>query len=378
MVGGQLGCGTYEAYFKSRGGDVFICRALNITSLTWGRRLNDVSEASITVAMNGEDGECCSCIGQIDPWKHELSIYRDGAEVWCGPVIGGEINQAQSTARFDARDLSAWFDRRWVEVKDTNVEFEEADVTDVYNWLMTHGYYKDPFNLDWYFTGPVNVPIDRTYLCYDPSTGERWGGNYPYIGDELRELRKSGIDSTVVRRTYIAGQITNGATQGRLTDSSFIEPPTLIIVGNGMATEVGVGGGAGGFNGWFDDQIWIEKPFDQDRADYGLLQHWEAAPDLDDVESTTALPNPIAQRAFALRELKKKPFIYIKNGSLTQSAPITIDELIPGRHLRVDLLKSCRPVESDYMISSVSVDFSAQGEKVNLELTPPGAEQLKG
>lgn len=377
MVGGQLGCGTYEAYFKSRGGDLFICRALNITSVSWGRRLSDISEATITLALNGEEGDCCACVGSINPWEHELAIYREGVEVWVGPVTGAEINQAQSTARFDARDLSIWFDRRWVEVQDTDVEFEEADITEVYNWLMVHAYYKDPFNLDWYFTGTAGIPIDRSYLSYDPSIGERWGGNYPYVGDELRELRKSGIDSTVVRRTYIAGNITSGQPAARLTDSSFTEPPTLIVAGGGMATEVGVGGGAGGFSGWTDEDMWIEKPNDAPRTQFGLLQYFENAPDIDDVD-TYQTPNPVTQRAYALRELKKEPYVYIKNGPLTQNAPITIEELIPGRHIRVDLLKSCRVVESDYMLASVSVEFGPDGEKVSLELTPPGAEQLRG
>jgi len=373
----KLGCGQYEAYFKTRGGDTFVCRILNLTSLTWSRKLNDVSEASVTFGLKGFEGDCCSCIANINPWEHELSIYRDGEEVWCGPVTGGEMDMATDTVRFDAKDLSTWFDRRWIEIADNDVEFEDADITEVYDWLISHAYYKDPWNMQWYFNTKLGIPINRTYVSFDPPA-DRWGGTYTMVGSELKDLANSGIDYTVIRRTMVAGDLRDSTKiAGRITDEHWVTLPKITIVGTSMATEVGVAGGAGGFYGWDDDQIWIERPFDEERYRFGLLQKFETAPTLDE-EETTNLPNPITQRAYNVRQLSKRPFEYIRGGDLSQDAPVTFDHLVPGRYFRIDIEQTCRPISDNYLLAGLTVNYGSDKEQVSLDLVPPGSEDLRG
>jgi len=125
----KLGCGTYEAYFNERKGERHTCRIRNISSLSWNRKLNETSDATVSFSLNGWEAECCNCVETVDPWSHELSIYRDGAEVWCGPVINGGIDLNSMTATYEARDLSAWFDHRWVELYvQEDEEFDEAPI----------------------------------------------------------------------------------------------------------------------------------------------------------------------------------------------------------------------------------------------------------
>lgn len=376
MAVDTLGCGQYEVYFKTRGGDSFVCRAVNMISLTWNRKLNTTSDAKVVFGLRGTEGNCCACVGQINPWQHEMAIYRDGIEVWCGPVTGGEVDEDSQIATFDAKDLSAWLGKRWIELTEDK-SFEEADIVEVYNWLMAHAYYQDPWNMDWVFnTEKVGIPIDREYTSYAPPD-ERWGGPYPNIESELSDLRKSGLDFTVIRRTYLAGDLdTQRGINGRLTDKHWDKAPTITIIGTGMATEVGVGGGAGGYYGWDDDQMWIERPYDQYREQFGLLQYFESAPDLDE-EETIGVPNAIAQRAFGLRELKKKPFEYINSGSLSKGAPVTIEQLIPGRYFAIELNQTCRFVQSNYLLTGVTVSHGAEEETVAVEMSPPGVEELK-
>jgi hypothetical protein len=375
-VSGTLGCGQYEAYFKTRGGDTFVCRIINLTNVTWGRRLNEVSEASVSFTLKGSEGDCCECIAGINPWEHELSIYRDGEEIWCGPVVGGELDLGTGTVRFDARDLSVWFDKRFIEIPADDVEFEEVDITELYDWLISHAYSKEPWNMTWYFNTKLGIPLSRTYVGFTGT--DRWGGNYQNIGQELRELTNSGIDHTVVRRVMLAGDLRDSTNvSGRITDKHWVTLPKIVIVGTSMATEVGVAGGGGGFYGWNDDQIWIERPYDQEREQFGLLQSFEAAASLDE-EDTRNLPNPITQRAYNSRQVKKRPFEYIRGGDLASDAPVTFDQLIPGRYFRVDMTQSCRTIESNYLLTGLTVSFSADKEQVSLELVPPGAEELKG
>lgn len=372
----RLGDGTYEVYFKTRGGERFLCRARNITSVSWSRKMNDVSTASVTIALNGLDDECCDCIATVNPWEHELAVFRNGVEVWVGPVVNGTIDLAGLTASYEARDLSAWFDHRWVEVLDVDKEFEEVNISEVYTWLIEHAYYREPWNMSW-VVPTTQIPIDRTYTARD--TSERWAGTFQSVGDELRDLSQSGIDTTVVRRTLIAGdlQAETQITQ-LLTDEHWAVLPTINIVGTSMATEVGVGGGNGGYSGWYDDQIWIERAAsDSNGARYGLLQSFYNAPELDE-EDTTELPNAITQQAYNLREAKKEPFVYIQGGALSPKAPVQVDSLIPGNVYRVALSETCRTVESDYRLFAVSVSLNDRGETVSLEMTPLGADALRG
>lgn len=372
-----LGCGTYEAHFKERGGHTFVGRARDLTSLSWQRRLNDVSEAHITFSLSGdESATCCGLAAIVNPWEHELSIYREGNEIWCGPVSGGEINEAEMTATFDAKDLSAWFDHRWVEPVDTDVEFDEVDVTVVFNWLIEHGYSKDPFNLEWFVGDPLQVPLTREYISFDPP-GERWGGVYPNIGTELRDLVKSRIDYTTIRRVLIAGDLQTATANNpvRLMDRAWETQPKITIVGSGMATEQGVGGGNGGYYGYDDTDMWIERPNDDARQRFGLLQNFEAAPDLDE-EDTSSTPNMVTQRAVELRSIRSEPFIYLQGGTLSQNAPVTFDQLIPGRRFRVDLSKSCREVHHDYLLTEVNVSLGDGAESVAITLVPPGLSKV--
>jgi hypothetical protein len=372
-----LGSAQYEVYLKARGGDSFVSRIQDITAVSWGRKLNDVSEASISVNLKGLNPDSCGFVSIINPWEHELAIYRNGSEVWCGPVVGGEINQETMTARFDAKDLGAWFDKRWIEVADTDQEFVESDIVDIFTWLIGHAYYRDPWNMDWHVTGKLGVPMDRIYVSYNPPS-DRWGGNYTMVGNELRDLSNSGVDYTVTRRRMVVGNIRNIPQEpARLTDQHWATPPTIIIVGTAMATQVAVAGGSGGVYGWDDDQIWIERSDAATTEKFGTLQSFESVPTLDDVDTRT-LPNPISQRAYQLHTLKSRPFEYLRGGKLAPNAPISIDALVPGRQIQIDLTQGCRTIEDDYLLISISVSYSETGEVISLEMVPPGAGDLKG
>lgn len=373
-----LGCAKYEVYFQTAGGYNFIGRVTNLTGLKWSRRLNDTSEARVDFTLNGTEGSCCGMVSQINPWQHEMAIFRDGVEVWCGPVTGGEIDLDTNQAWFSAKDLSAWLDKRWVEVVDNDVEFDEADIIDVYDWLMRHAYNKGPWNMQWYYNADrLNIPVSRTYISFNPDN-ERWGGAYPMVGNELRDIRDSGIDFTVVRRVYLAGNlIADDRPIAMLVDGDWIKRPKIVIVGSSMATEVGVGGGPGGYSGWYDDQIWIERPNDAERQQYGLLQSFEPAPSFDQ-EDTYTNPNPITQRAYALRELRKRPYEYVSGGVLSPKANVTFDMLVPGRFINLAIQQSCREVIGNYMLTAVNVSYTSENEEVAMDLAPPGAEAVRG
>lgn len=380
MAATTLGCGLYEVYFKTRGGDLFVCRARNITALSYARVLNEVSEASITISLAGQDDECCACIGNINPWEHEIAIYRDGVEVWCGPVTNAEIDLDTLVATFSCKDLLAWADKRWVELHgndyDVSVDDEfPTDLADVFNFLLSHGYNKEPWNMDWVLDR-TNIPVTKFYPAYEDP--DRWGGAYPKIGNELRELAKAGCDYTVINRRLIGGNISVNppVILPRLFDVHWAKLPKITVIGTGMATEVGDASGNGGFYGYNDDQMWIEAQNDEFRARFGLLQEFYTEPTLDDVD-TTVLPNPITQAAAGLRELKKQPYSYITGGELSQTAPVDMNSLVPGALVAVSLTQTCRSIEAIYRLTNVRVSYDASKESVSIELTPKGIDALR-
>lgn len=372
-----LGCGKYEVYFKTRGGYSFVCRARNITQVSYSRTLNQPSSATISLSLSGQSEECCACIGSINPWEHEVSIYRDGKEVWCGPVVNAEIDLSNLTANFSCLDLFAWTDHRWIELYNSDYDIEDdTELTEVWEWILSHGYNKDPWNMTWTL-GKTGVPMsNRFYPSY--STGERWGGSYPNCGEELRNLCKSGVDFTTICRNVIGGTLQTATehTMPLITDAHWAVLPKIIISGGTMATEVGVAGGNGGYSGFSDDQMWIERPQDEYRTQFGLLQQFVTSPSLDG-EDTTSTPNAITQQAFGLRELKKQPFVYVKEGELSKNAPVDFDTLIPGALIELALLQTCRTIQTRYRLAEVNVTFSAEKESVALQLTPEGAVALQ-
>ncbi len=58
------------------------------SQITWSRVRNDVSSATVTVPAEDGGIECCRSFGMLKPWEQLLVIYRNGARVWDGPVIG--------------------------------------------------------------------------------------------------------------------------------------------------------------------------------------------------------------------------------------------------------------------------------------------------
>ena len=372
-----LGCGVYEVWFKTRGGNNFVCRARNLVSFNYARILNEVSEAKVTVALNGVDGDCCDCVGNINPWEHEIAIFRDGVEVWCGPVVNAEINLTDLTATFDCKDLFTWTDNRWIEVFNADYNAEDVDASEVFQWILSHVYNKDPWNMTWSTYGQTGVVLSKFYPAYDP--GERWGGTYPIAGEELRALSRSAVDFTCIRRHLICGDLsTNPPVElPLLIDRHWALAPRIVISGGTMATEVGVAGGNGGTMGWADDQIWIEGPNDEYRQRFGLLQRFTVEATLDE-ENTSFAPNAVAQLAYGMRELKKAPYVYVDGGELSKDAPVDFNTLIPGAVIRIALSQTCRTVEGNYRLSGVTVSSNGADETVALQLTPEGAVGLRG
>lgn len=383
-----LGCGEYEVYFRNRCEETsFTCIADSVTKIKFNRILNETSSATIEACLTAATDECCECYGQVNPWEHEISIHRNGREVWCGPLIQIKFDPEKDKVTFEARDLSSWLDRRLVELRgdDDDYDVYDVDSKDVFEWLLNHAYCKDPWCMSWSFS-PTGVPITRFYPAF--ASDERWGGVYPIVGDEMRALSREGVDYTVVCRHMFGGNLETNppvASRAIILNEHWGEIPVVTVSGTNMSTRTGTAGGNGGYYGHYDEQIWFEPPvigpitpaqLTSNQRRYGLLETYHVEQHLDEEDSTID-PNAITQNAFARNELLNEPFITISGGDLSPEAPINFDSLIPGVHMEVRLTNICRPFTDIYRLYEVSVSVTDKEESVSIEISPFGASTVR-
>jgi hypothetical protein len=364
----SLTCADYDVYVAQRGGEVLTCRLGAAISLRYNRTLNDFSESTCEVAVNSS---CSSCLAAINPWQHELLIFRAKTLVWCGPIISLTYKQSANRVTIYARDLMAWTEKRLVSPASVDgYEVEEVDIAQVFDWVLRHAYDKDPWNMAWGVTN-TGVPISKYYPGYDPVT-ERWGGSYPVAGAELRSLSQAGIDYTCVNRTLYAGDLVvtppNPVTL-KIADQNWARSPDIQVNGAQMSTRTGVAGGSGGYFGWYDDQIW----FEESTHPWGLLETMTPRPEIDEAD-TTILPNAITQEAAARHSILREPVATISGGQLSGNAQFNFNDLIPGLPIEIGFAQPMRNLLTQYRMYSVNVDVSKDSEEINLAVSTPGLD----
>lgn len=380
-----LGCGEYRLFVQERCATRYVAELKGATSISYGRRLDEISEAEITLGS-----ACCADLNDVNPWQHELAIYRNDEQVWVGPIVDMDLSPVDDTVNIFAKDLLEWTNHRLVELANIDYDAEETDLADAYTWLLNHAYCKDPWCMSWSID-PIGIPVKgRFYPSFDKAGGERWGGGYIVVGDEMRALSEAGVDYTVVNRHLWGGdvQVVNAVGSGIvLLDQHFKSIPTVKVTGSKQGNRFVSAGGAGGYYGYYDDQIYIYPPISgpiepdiltPEQRQFGLLEIFTTTDIYDDVD-TTIYPSPISQDARSRWDLLSKPYAYIPEGLLDSSAPVDFNtDLIPGAIITTILTETCRPLtETGTRLKEVNVSVSAETEDVTLVLTPIGTNTIQ-
>ena len=83
---GPLGCGNYSVRLVNDGQPILAPR--KVTTVLWGRRLDEASNATITIPVAGTDLRAC-CVGgnRIETLRTEVIISRNGLDVWQGWLL---------------------------------------------------------------------------------------------------------------------------------------------------------------------------------------------------------------------------------------------------------------------------------------------------
>lgn len=376
---GVLGCASeYTARIHWRGGArPFPLQVMDqLADVTWSRTLNDVSEATVTLAelcgpdVLGEGGE----MEDLHPWVHELTIYRDGDLVWQGPVI--EVRGLADAVIIRAVDVFEWLDQL---ANTFRISYygDEADPRGRRAGTILYiAYNHIRLNLN---ESSLSVPPDypgiMDYLTTRDVVGapvisvEKDGSTdtgvwTEYLGTILREWTKRGLNWTTVGRRLVLQYAPDRTVlpTARLSFDDFNNNMEIIRDGAQVATyalattkrennvsegtTVGTGR-VGTAYGRIDRIVNIN---DENVSDAELL---EAARE----ELRGRYPAPLE--------------IVAGRGSseLSPEAPITIDELVPGT--RVDVEGDFRfRVSAGFTVTDVEVSWSSGRESVSVGLVP--------
>jgi hypothetical protein len=339
----QLGCSSHTYVVRDRDGARVSASGV-LTSVEWHRTLDDVSTARVVVA-GGVD--CCGDLSQLRTWRQTLDIYRGGTFVWSGPIT--QIEWTVNGVTIDAVDIVGLLDRR---VPHQDFTFAGTDLNEIARQLIEDGFAPDDPGHSVTVIGPAGVTGGRQYTAGVGQTA-----------DHLRDLAETGMDFTAVGNNIVLLPETFCAVVGRLSDSDMPEGLIVAEDGTALATKWYVGGqntDVVGSSGGAD-------PY------YGLLERYIEQTSVTDVQSATDAA------AARVRTTSSAPvFIDTQQVTLAPTAPVSVEQLIPGWCLDITSAGTCRTITQRLKIIGVDVTetggsgTTAGQEQVQIQVAASG------
>ncbi len=321
---GLLGCGSYEIFAQTRGGKN-VLGLLDYQSASFGGVLDDISSASVTIGSRGlANSDCCRVLQQINFYEHEISIQRDGVEVWVGPVLDPSFSEDSVT--IPARDLFHWFERR-VLPTDRNIT---DDLASIFDQFATDALSIDTSPNISIAPNPTGVIGQRTVIA----------NNFDRAADRLRELSTTALDFTARGRTIICGGQTVTTPAIAVLSAELLTGAKITPKGSIMATDVIVTGQTLA-NG--------TQMIARAGAGSGLVQVVYSEPSILDQPSL----DHAAQSYYAMLS---DP-VYVEGGVLDPQTPFDFADLISGARVDVALMIGCKTLIGPQRLKSFGVNL---------------------
>lgn len=354
---------AHTCYVYDRGGQTRVGMIDPVASVSWGRVTNDISAA--TVATLNPGAECCRMLGQVEPGRHELVVYRGRDRVWEGPIMrtefgrDGVVLHADDVLRYTYRTIL----RAGYDDSSTPRPIEERARLILIGELARHEALTPPINV---------VPYLRTYALGQTRESRMI---FPFQKTLYEELEDLGSDTglryaTVGRRIVVWDRDDDrlGRTD-RLADTDFAGNPVLSAYGMELGTFAAATDGEGHY-GW----VGAPDPY------YGLWEHLETV--WEEGEAAGEAPNrQVLQEQARLNLAGRNPTPTRLNmpagASLDPRAPVTLDQLVPGVRVPVRAELACRTVVQEQVVHEMQVSEDSDGETITLTLTQvPNAGNL--
>jgi hypothetical protein len=301
----------------------------------------------VNLAGLGRSVACFEAIRDAEPMAYELALARGSQIVWQGPL---SAKQSEGTkGDYTARDLSSWWDRRLLPVDRV---YSQTDLATIFEQLADDAMLEDSSPNIIVSTTPTGILGDRKYLA----------GQNLFAGQELRSIAQTGIDfTTIVREIRAGGIVVPTEPIVLLQDRHLVGPPSVNVDGLSMANRVRVVGAGGGDS---IDPIVGEARDEESIAKYGLVDAVLRDDSIRDVGSAAAA-------AVSHLALVRAPVPVLASVALDSTAPVLIEQLVPGALVGCAFTSSGIEVAGTYRIQKVGVSFKGAGETVTLTLQPP-------
>lgn len=308
VVRARLGRGKVRVAIMNRGGaGMFDLPAAVDGHFT--REWCATSEARLTIPYGGDVWAHRSLeLANIRKWQHEVAFTWDGRIVWCGPIV--DLHWDPDQLEIAAADLSAWWGKRVVLM----ANHRETDVT-----TMAVDYHNIAMSVD----DSPNMHV--TAVPSDKYATKQISGHAAYVADLIAELADEGLQWTVIGRHVLFGPVLGDERRFNLTGAHFAHPPSVSEVGDDDANSIYVK--------LSNSNLIVGEAHDPVRAQYeGVL----AKIVIDD--SVTSQQEADRRAAEILAEYAHAVYMDLDQlNSLNPSAPVALDELIPGAVARIDL-----------------------------------------
>lgn len=345
----MLGQAEYQVNLQARGGQPI--DLLPFSAISYERKLDDVTECRLELGVLRPGTPRAKLAASLTDWQHEVGVFRDGESVWEGPLITPTWRTDYTTGVL-ARDLFAWFDRRWLPVSH---EFVDVDLGLIFHTLALDAYNQEPspnFSIQQAVVGVAGTrSVDALMLT--PA------------GDTLRELARIGIDfCTIGRHVRVGGGQIAAPMLPTITTETLLDA-TLNPDGLSTATQAGVVGATTG-SGAHEPATAVYGSASPVR---GLLQRSFHEPDVVDyISATTA--------ARTRWDMLQKAPQYL-SGRLSPRYPVEMDRLVPGALVPVEATIGVKDIGETMRLATVKVDVNSDGqETVNVTFIPVGSEDL--
>lgn len=344
------------------------------SQLVWDRRLDDTSEAVLTIPTNAD---CCTSgfLNDLHSWHHGIAIYRNGELVWDGPIIRIEATRTEAT--ITAHDISALLSKRLLP-RDLCFSNDPLVCT-----AGSGGVVLGPHSPEFVATALVQeaLAIDGHggFVSADLTRPELYEGSYKRYGgpvfDLLQKLASEFVNWTVLGRRFVIAhggvrdaEGTGFARTALLTCDDFIND-TFKVIEDGLATltqDVQILAPVV-TNGTEESSIGIGQIFAVGNvadAYYGLLQGIQQGNENLNIGGSAG--QALAAAAVNIvRGAYPPPIVLSADGlRLSPNAPVTISELVPGTFIPVLADCLCRPVQQEFVLSKLQVTWNTEGEVV--------------
>jgi hypothetical protein len=376
-----LGCSQHVVYIQGKCNGARLCELSNVTQLTYDRRLDDISQAMVEIAISGDsDDPCCACIGDVEPWCHVLTIVREGdGVVWTGPVQ--KVFYGYDSVKIEASDKLIWLTARINEIAIDQFAGPGSitPLTDIAETIAQVAMADDgdsPCFMECVLNLGDGLPVNADRSMIFPAF------DGPTAYDDFTRVADAGIDFTVVNQCLILGpEALPAVAIGTLLDEHILGEISVIKDGSLLA-----------------NRVYVRYEGDDDCENVCAPQHLPdpcTPPDYTEccpcpavaegeqecygsVErlisnslgiQTLDMATTTAQTFLNASRIVPRRIEFPTGTRLSPDTPWGIQDMIPGQRIDVALSKLCFPVFQSFKLQQVSVEDSADGEQISIDLT---------